>query len=279
MSQPTPDDIQRFKDEVWAYHEGNRRDLPWRRTHDPYPILVSEIMLQQTQVPRVVTKYAAFLECFPTVAALAQAPAADVLTVWQGLGYNRRALALQRAAGMIQAEHAGVIPRSLEELRRLPGVGPAPAAALCVYSYGAALPFIETNVRAAFIHFFFQECPRVSDADLLPLVEFALDRDKPREWYYALMDYGTWIKKTHRNPGRKSSHHTLQTPFAGSRREVRAAALRALLAAGPAGLALDALRRADPVIAARDPSELREILAGLTAEGFLSGDGERYRVR
>ena len=131
-----------------------------------------------------------------------------MLAAWQGLGYNRRALALHRLAGVVVSEHAGVIPRSVEQLQRLPGIGYATAAAVCVYAYEQPLAFIETNVRSAFIHFFFQECSRVADADLLPLVELTLDRERPRDWYYALMDYGAWLKKTEREsrPAEHASH-------------------------------------------------------------------------
>jgi A/G-specific adenine glycosylase len=229
MSLATPNDIERFKTDVCAYYSAHGRDLPWRRTHEAYPILISEVMLQQTQVVRVVPKYTRFLDAFPTPNALAGAAIAEVLMVWQGLGYNRRALALQRAARIIEAEYQGAVPRSVAELRCLPGIGQATAAAVCVYAYDQAVPFIETNVRSAIIHFFFQECSLVSDAEILPLVELTLDRDRPRDWYYALMDYGAWVKKTHHNPSRRSTHHAAQSPFAGSRRQARATALRVLL--------------------------------------------------
>jgi A/G-specific adenine glycosylase len=270
--------IEEFRREVWAFYAAHSRDLPWRRTFEPYAIMISEVMLQQTQVARVVPKYGDFLEAFPTVQALAAAKLADVLSAWQGLGYNRRALALHRAAAVIVTVHDGAIPRTVEELRRLPGIGHATAAAICVYAYETPVPFIETNTRAAFIHYFFQECPRVSDAELLPLVAAALDRSRPRDWYYALMDYGAWIKKMETNPSRRSTHHVVQSPFEGSRRQARAAALRAVLAAATLGLSLAELLQAAPPLAARDPEEIHAILADLVSEGFMSCAGGRFRA-
>ena len=215
-----------FTAAVWDNHRRNRRDLPWRRTRDPYEILVSEVMLQQTQVARVQLKYGQFLAPFPTVRALAAAAVADVLAAWSGLGYNRRALSLHLAAKMVVDRYEGHIPTSPEELQRLPGIGPATAAAVCVFAFGRPHAFIETNIRSAFIHFFFQESTSVSDADILPLVEKTMDRDDPREWFYALMDYAVWVKKIYGNPNRKSKVHTVQSRFTGSRREVRALTLR-----------------------------------------------------
>jgi A/G-specific adenine glycosylase len=273
-----PETIEAFKGDVWRHYEALGRDLPWRHTHDAYRIVVSEVMLQQTQVPRVVPKYEEFLQAFPTVESLAAADAAAVLAVWQGLGYNRRALALHRLAGVVVSEHAGVIPHTVGELQRLPGIGYATAAAVCVYAYEQPLAFIETNVRSTFIHFFFQECSRVSDADLLPLVELTLDRERPRDWYYALMDYGSWLKRTGVNPGRRSAHHTVQSPFAGSRRQARAILVRLLLQAPPDGLDLDELLVADETLAGRGRHEVATILSTLVAEGFLTSDKGRFRV-
>ncbi len=266
-----------FAAAVWDHHKCNRRDLPWRRTRDPYEILVSEVMLQQTQVARVQLKYRRFLASFPTVHSLSAAPVADVLAAWSGLGYNRRALSLHRAAKMTIDRYEGRIPTSPEELRRLPGIGPATAAAVCVFAFGRPHAFIETNIRSAFIHFFFQESTSVSDADILPLVEKTLDRDDPREWFYALMDYGAWVKKVCGNPNRKSKDHTVQSPFTGSRREVRARALGALLAIAPRTATADAVRTMLPG-PSRDLDELVSVLDDLAGEGFLKKETEGYRI-
>lgn len=266
-----------FQAEVKKHSRGNRRDLPWRRTHDPYAILVSEVMLQQTQVARVLDAYPRFIALFPTVLSLARAEVSDVLSAWSGLGYNRRALSLHRAAGIIADENGGRVPDSVAGLRRLPGVGAATAAAVCAFAYERPQPFIETNIRAAFIQFFFPSLDGIADADILPLVEKTLDRDDPREWFYALMDYGVWVKKTFGNPGRRSKHHTVQSRFAGSRRELRAQALRALLALRPTG--------ADPAMVRdllpgprRGLDEVRSVLDDLGREGFLEKEAGAYRV-
>jgi A/G-specific adenine glycosylase len=276
-----------FRATVLDHYREHGRDLPWRRTRDPYRVLVSEVMLQQTQVTRVLGKYEQFIAAFPEVSTLAASPVAAVLRVWQGLGYNRRALALHRAAQIMVAEHQALVPRSLSELRGLPGVGPATAAAVAAFAYDLALPFVETNIRSTFLHFFFQECVAVPDAAILPLVELTLDRENPRDWYYALMDYGVWVKKTYPNPSRRSRHHSTQTAFVGSRRQLRAQILRALLDAPP-GPSVDPVAPEDTAVLdiaqigallpAWDLPEVHAVLRELTAEGFLLCSGGLYRI-
>jgi A/G-specific adenine glycosylase len=276
---PTEARLAAFIDAVRDHYRRHGRDLPWRRTRDPYEILVSEVMLQQTQVARVLVKYPEFLASFPTVAALSVAPAAGLLALWSGLGYNRRALALHQAARMVMAEHGGHVPGSPKELRRLPGVGPATAAAVCVFAFGMPHAFVETNIRAAFIHFFFEGCDSVADADIVPLVEKTMDREDPRHWFYALMDYGVWVKKAHDNPSRRSRHHNRQTPFAGSRRELRAQALQALLSIAPSAADAGALWLLLPGGAALSgPERLASVLDDLWREGFLERENGRYRI-
>lgn len=262
---------------VREHHLHNRRDLPWRRTRDPYEILVSEAMLQQTQVSRVLARYPAFLAAFPTVDALATADVADVLAAWQGLGYNRRALSLHETARTIVRLHGGRIPDSTAELRSLPGVGSATAGAISAFAFGRAEPFIETNIRSAFIHFFFQDRDGVSDAEILPLVAATMDRDDPREWFYALMDYGVWVKKEHGNPSRRSRHHTVQSKFGGSRREARAQILRVVLAAAPASIDRRELPALLPDLHRR-PDELSSIAEDLVRDGFLNREGDALRI-
>ena len=277
VSALSPQTLIAFRLTVLAHYRERGRDLPWRRTRDPYHVLVSEVMLQQTQVPRVLKKYDQFLAAFPTVLSLSGATVAEVLGVWQGLGYNRRALALHRAARTIVFEHLGVVPRSPVELRSLPGIGTATAAAVCVFAYDLPLPFIETNIRSAVIHFFFQECVAICDTDVLSVVELTLDRENPRDWYYALMDYGAWVKKTYTNPGRRSRHYAVQRPFSGSRRQLRAAVLRVLLSVSPSGMVLEDIRMAFP-LAGRDSAEVQDVLQELINEGFLVCVGRLYRV-
>jgi A/G-specific adenine glycosylase len=223
-------EIAAFRAAVYAAARTSPRVLPWRETADPYRILVSEIMLQQTQVDRVAAKFVEFVRRFPDVAVLASSGLADVLTVWQGLGYNRRALALKRAAEAIVTRFGGIVPATRKELESLPGIGPYTAGAIVAFAYDRPAVFIETNIRSVFIHHFFQDRDRIHDRDLLPLVELTMDRSRPRIWYNALMDYGVALKREHINPSRKSLHHLRQSAFEGSNRQLRSALLKAVLA-------------------------------------------------
>lgn len=218
-----------FKKTILSYYRRHgRHDLPWRKTTDPYKILVSEIMLQQTQVPRVIPKYRSFLKKFPNVRALARASLADVLSEWQGLGYNRRGLYLKRCAEQVVARFNGVFPADQTALKSLPGIGPATAADLLAFAWNIPVPAIETNIRSVFLHFFFADQSGVSDAELMPLIEKTLDRKNPREWYWALFDYGAFLK-TKTNPNIRSRHYTKQSPFKGSNREQRSRILKLIL--------------------------------------------------
>ncbi|GAV32099.1 a/G-specific DNA glycosylase [Coriobacteriaceae bacterium EMTCatB1] len=272
--QPTEDEerVAEFREAVLAHYWAHGRDLPWRRTDDPYAILVSEVMLQQTQVARVVGKYEESLRAFPTVDALASAPLGDVLKVWSGLGYNRRAKALHEAAKAIVARHGGRVPSSYQELRALPGVGHATAAQVLAFAFGVAVPYLETNIRAALIHWFFPEADSVPDSALMPLVEATLDADDPRTWYYALMDYGAALKRAVPNPSRRSAHHGRQAPFVGSAREARGAALRVLAERDAASGA--EIARASGIGVER----IREALVALEREGLVAREGTRWRL-
>lgn len=220
--------VKSFRRVIYGHYDEHGRTLPWRETEDPYSILVSEIMLQQTQVDRVTEKYRQFIEVFPDIPALARAPLKTVLKVWQGLGYNRRALALHKIAQIVRDQYNNALPRSLDELVTLPGIGPATAAAILAFAFNQPTVFIETNIRSVFIHFFFPGRMDVRDDEILPLVEISLDRSNPRKWYSALMDYGVALKKRHANPGRKSAHYSRQSPFNGSNRQVRGRIVRLL---------------------------------------------------
>ena len=232
------------------------RDLPWRRTYDPYAIWISEVMLQQTQVSRVDGRWQRWLERFPTVDALAAAAPSDVLEEWQGLGYNRRALSVHRAAQAI-SEAGGVFPQDPKELVKLPGIGPATAAGIRAFAFNLHGVYLETNVRTVFLHELYPQAEGVPDSELVPRVELtcpasvanvaddvAADADTavetaaetaeteltPRSWYYALLDYGAYLKKTIPNPSRRSKSHVKQSRFEGSHRQKRAELLRVLLA-------------------------------------------------
>ena len=210
------------------YQVHGRHTLPWRQTKDPYRILVSEVMLQQTQVDRVIPKYKEFLKAFPTWGSLAVAPLGAVLLCWQGLGYNRRAKMLHECANAIVRDYGGKLPNDEMKLRGLPGIGPYTARAVLAFAFGIAKPLIETNVRTVYIHHFFKNETDVTDAMLLPYIERTLAQDNPRDWYYALMDYGSHLKRTVGNNITKSKHYTKRSTFKGSDRQIRGAIIRLL---------------------------------------------------
>ena len=282
-----------FCETVWC--EGDRlyRDLPWRRTRDPYAIWVSEVMLQQTQVARVDGRWQRWLERFPDTAVLADADAGDVLEEWQGLGYNRRALSLARAARMIE-DAGGEFPREERDLVALPGIGPATAAGIRAFAFDLPGVYLETNVRTVFLHELFPDAHDVPDSALVTLVREACPgfaaacgaERGPRAWYYALLDYGAFLKQTLPNPSRRSRTHARQSRFEGSHRQKRAELVRVLLDARRLGVALtrdDLARELDAVEVAAgrppvDGDELDRILAELEREGFCARDGEAYRA-
>ena len=259
--------VRRFRSIIYGHYREFKRDFPWRRTADPYHILVSEVMLQQTQTGRVAQKYPEFVSAFPTVEALAEAPLYRVLGVWQGMGYNRRARYLHELTKRVVSEHGGSIPDTPEELALLPGIGSATAASICAFAFNRPVAFIETNIRSVFIHFFFPDRKKVSDRDILPLVEASLDGEEPRLWYSALMDYGAMLKKRHPNPSRKSAHHQKQAPFEGSRRQLRGLVLRTVLAGPGVTLRRLALRVGVPA------DELYPIIEELIKEGLIRRKG------
>ncbi len=256
-------DIAKFRKTVYRHWKKYGRDLPWRRTDNPYKIVVSEIMLQQTQVARVVTKYEEFITAFPDIESLAEAPLHAVLTVWQGLGYNRRALSLKKMAEAIVSLHDGKIPTDVSRLTTLPGIGRATAHAICAFAFNQPVIFIETNIRTAFIHHFFSTKEEVKDREITPLVAQTIDRENPRRWYNALMDYGAALKKAYPNPGRKSAHYKRQSPFEGSRRQVRGAILSTLVET--ISISRDELAAALPF----DEELIHSVLSQLEREGLI----------
>ena len=210
------------------YKAQGRHILPWRKTKDPYRILVSEVMLQQTQVDRVIPKYNTFLKKFPDWDALAQAPLSDVMQLWQGLGYNRRAKMLHQCAKEVLARYNGVYPRTYQESLSLPGVGPYTAGAVQAFAFNNPIEIIETNIRTVFIHHFFNNATDVTDAAILALVQRTIDVENPREWYWALMDYGSFLKKEYKSINSQSKHYIKQSTFQGSDRQIRGAIVRVL---------------------------------------------------
>ena len=263
--------IKEFQKAVWEYYRHNRRPMPWRDHIDPYHVVVSEIMLQQTQVPRVMVKFAEFIGQFPTFDVLAQAPLGDVLRAWQGMGYNRRGKYLQQVAQIVIDEYDGILPDDPSILVKWPGIGPATAASIVCYTYNKPVVFVETNIRRVFIHHFFHDKEGVDDRDIWPLVAEAMDKQKPRDWYYALMDYGTHLAKTVPNPNRRSRHHSVQSVFEGSRRQVRGAVLRALSGA-PAGLKVTEL---EEVVS---DERFEEVVNTMEREGLIRREADRIRL-
>lgn len=256
----TKSKISKFQKKIWDFYGKNKRDFPWRKTTDAYKILVSEVMLQQTQVNRVIPKYQDFLRQFPKIEDLANAKNEDVLRFWSGLGYNRRALFLKntaqiihsfRSSRIVKLNQSGNVSISThrdknawvkpEFLKTLPGIGVNTAGAIYVFSTNLPFVFIETNIRRVFIHEFFKGLKnpqsaealvkedKIHDKDILSLVELTLDKKNPREWYYALMDYGAYISKAEINPNRKSKHYSKQSRFEGSVRQTRGKILKTLL--------------------------------------------------
>lgn len=265
------------------------RELPWRRTHDPYRIWLSEVMLQQTQVARVEARWDSWLQLFPSVRALAAAEDADVLAAWQGMGYNRRALALHRAAQTVVGAYDGVFPCDRQALLALPGVGPSTAAGILAFAYNEPAIYLETNVRSVFIHELVPvEEGTVTDKQLIPLVEAACPAkgQDVRGWYYALLDYGAYLKKTVPNPTRRAKAYTRQSRFEGSVRQKRAEVVRILLAARESGLTLtteqvDALLSQEELASGRPAPGLSttiELLDALAREGFCVKTSQGWSI-
>lgn len=264
-----------FQKTVQAYYaQHGRHNLPWRQPEtdgrfDPYKILVSELMLQQTQVARVVPKFQLFIGRYPAFTGLARAPLAEVLTLWNGLGYNRRARFLWLSARAVIERHHGQLPPALGALKALPGIGPGTAGAILVYAFNQPAVFVETNIRTVFIHHFFGDEQGVADDTIVPLVQETMPEAAVREWYWALMDYGTYLKQTVGNVSRASAAYAKQSRFPGSRRQVRGAVLRQLVWAS---LTVAELQRRV------HDKRLMSVLADLEQEGFITQKNNRYRL-
>ena len=264
---------QQFVDTVWDYYDKHgRAALPWRVKQDPYRVLVSELMLQQTQVARVVPKYEAFIKVYPTVRKLAQASLGDVLRLWNGLGYNRRAKFLLQCAQEIVENHKGAFPQEYAELLKLPGIGPYTAGAICAFAYNQPVALIETNVRQVYIHHFFKNKEAVTDAEILEKVKKTLPVGQARAWYAAIMDYGTYLKAEYGNNVGQSKSYTKQSKFKGSNREVRGAIVRLLT--DTALTKRQMLAKVDR----KDAQLVTEQLDGLVAEGLVVIVDTHYRL-
>jgi A/G-specific adenine glycosylase len=258
-----------FKKKILIYYAKNKRFFPWRETTDPYKVLVSELMLQQTQVSRVQIKYKEFLQKFPALEKLSEAKQSDVLSVWQGLGYNRRALNLKKTCSIIFKVYKGKFPKDYNQLIGLPGIGQSTAGALLNFSFNIPTPFIETNIRSVYIHFYFSKHNSVTDKELLPIIERTLDLKNPREWFFALYDYGTYLKsqlgKKKTELHTKSKHYTKQKPFKGSNREIRSKILKIFISNKNKEMSLLNLKNEVKI----SEKVLSKNLNDLTDEGFL----------
>jgi len=291
----TSKQIEKFQNEILTYYKDHKRKMLWRDISNPYKIFVSEMMLQQTQVERVKIKYTEFIKKFPTLKSVAQAEKSEVLKVWQGLGYNRRALFIKRACEEIISKHKGTFPKDFKILQTLPGIGPSTAGAICAFAYNQEVFFIETNVRAVLLHFFFKDREKVSDSEIMEvlqkvtpchpdmnnchpeLVSGSLHKTTrsrvepgmtaPRDWYYALYDYGTFLKKSlGKNKiklHQKSKHYTKQSKFEGSFRQKRAGVLK---------LKLQDSDISDTELCTRlslSPQELEDVFISLDKDGLI----------
>lgn len=266
--------VKRFQRVVLDSYTQHGRIYPWRETTDPYSIVVSEFMLQQTQTDRVRPKYENFLKLFPDWEALASAPTSTVVRAWEGLGYYRRARNLQLAAKAVVAEWKGVLPALPKELVKLPGIGPYTAAAIAVFAFRQPYPMIETNIRTVYLHTFFAGEEEVHDARILTEIERTLYAKDPRAWFYALMDVGVAIKKTRPGVNKRSKHYTTQTPYEGSVRQMRAAVIKTLTSA-PALT----LQEIASTISMSDADRLSQAVSSLLADGFIMREGEEgYRI-
>jgi len=257
--------IDNFRQFIWDFYTENGRQFAWRNIENSYYIVVSEIMLQQTQTHRVVSKYEEFIATFSTIQSLAQAPLRDVLSVWEGLGYYRRARYLHQIAQLVVNEYGGVIPRDPQVLKTFPGIGVATASSICAFAFNIPTVFIETNIRTVFIHSFFKDRHDISDKELMPLIASSVDYTNPREWYYALMDYGVFLKNKYTNPSRKSAHHTKQSKFEGSERQLRAKILKLITQKGP-------LSKEDVFVSTKNDQRAEKIITQLENEQFICKD-------
>lgn len=287
-------ELKAFRNKIIQQGQELYRDFAWRNTVDPYKIWISEVMLQQTQTARVEKRFCAWIKKFPTVDVLALASVSDVLNEWQGMGYNCRALALLRAAQML-SEQGGTMPQSQQDLQALPGIGPATAAGICAFAYNRHVVYLETNVRSVFLHEFFRDAQQVDDKLLIPYIAQTCptaglleSREKmcPRMWYYALLDYGAYLKKTQANPARKSKTYIKQSKFEGSHRQKRAELVRLLLAYQVSGdtctteLLCRELNRIENSSNRKDVSYeyVQKTLEELANQGFCTAQGDIWRV-
>jgi len=284
-------EIAEFKEAVLSNYRQQGRKFPWHYT-DPWGVMVSEFMLQQTRAERVIPYWENWMKLWPRPEALADASMETALRAWSGLGYNRRCRYLKESAAIIVNENGGRVPETPQALLSLPGVGPYMSSAIACFAYNFPAVFIETNIRSAVIHCFFPSRDDVRDSEIIPILEAALDRNvpqpspkpsvrehrkgsplDPRTWHYALMDYGAFLKSTTTNPSRRSAHYTRQSPFNGSFRQARGKVIKALVSMGQCSA--EELKLASGL----EEQKLYDVLEKLKEESFVAEDGGSYRIK
>lgn len=270
MKSPTSAQIKSFQNKILSfYKEKGRHDLPWRHTIDRYNIMVSEIMLQQTQVSRVIEKYNNWIEQFPTPQALAKARLAQVLKAWSGLGYNSRGKRLWDAAKIIVDQHNGTVPKNAETLLDLPGIGPYTARSILIFADNAPLATVDTNIRRILIHEF--NLPEtISDKDLFELAQQLFPEGKSRDYHNALMDYGATML-TSKATGIKPK--TTQSKFTGSRRFYRGQIIKYLTEHEDLSV-----RRAKKLFPECE-HDIKTIFEELITEGLIENKNSIYKIK
>ncbi len=265
--------VQSFQKIIYSYYKNFKRDFPFREEITPYKVLISEIMLQQTQTKRVSEKFLEFLESFPDFSTLSKAPLDKVLKVWKGLGYNRRAVALKKIADIIINDYDGKMPNSIEILKSFPQIGHNTASSIVTFAFNKPTIFIETNIRNVYLYFFFANKNHVKDKEISPFVEKTIDKKNPRDWYYALMDYGVMLKKTHPELNKKSAHYRKQTSFKGSNRQLRGEVLKILIKT-------KTLHKLDfeKKFVNFDQKRVKNVLNKLEKEGFIKKEENKIRL-
>jgi A/G-specific adenine glycosylase len=264
--------ISEFREMILSHYRQAGRQFPWRGA-DPWGVMVSEFMLQQTQTERVMRYWEEWMRLWPNPQALACAPMEEALRNWSGLGYNRRCYYLKNSAAIITEDYNGRVPDTPDVLRLLPGIGPYIAGAIACFAYNYPSVFIETNIRSTIIHCFFPDRDDVKDTEIFPVLEKALYKKDPRTWYYALMDYGVSLKKLTENPGRRSAHYVRQTPFIGSFRQARGKVIRALAGMGSSNA--EEIRIASGI----NREKLYRVLERLEKESLVAEEGGIYKIK
>jgi A/G-specific adenine glycosylase len=257
-----------LKKSVWDYYGIHKRNqLPWRKKITPYRIWISEVMLQQTQADRVIGFFNEWMKQFPTIEILSNAPQSEILKLWKGLGYNSRALRIKKTAEIIMKDYRGIFPKTYNEILMLPGIGPYTAGAISAFAYNRSIEIIETNIRRVYIHHFFSDKKSIHDKDLLPLIKETVDDTNPREWYWALMDYGSHLSKVIPNPNKKSRHYTVQKKFKGSDRQIRGKILEILLEKNT--ISINSIFEKIQNLSS-DNDRIEIIISAMEQEGFLT---------